>query len=283
MVDLAEQGLAILMISSELPEMLGHERPHRASCAAGALAGVLDRATATPGAASSRSPSASGGGSRRDARCWRRYRRELAVAAAWRASLLAAVAVGRAVLLPRRQPARPASSATRRVLVVAIGMTLVILAGQIDISVGSQFAICGVVAGLLAKAGLPMPLVALAACWRSARRSARSTARWSARLGLPSIIVTLATIVACATGCAGRRKARGCRTCRRTSSGSGSARPAAQRLIVRRRARRAARRSPGAAPDVAAGRAVYAVGSDRGGGAPRGHRAAARDLRRRSC
>src|SRR5207253_264736 len=41
------------------------------------------------------------------------------------------------------------------VLVVAIGATLVILTGEIDISVGSAFAVCGVVAGVAAKAGLP--------------------------------------------------------------------------------------------------------------------------------
>ena len=38
------------------------------------------------------------------------------------------------------------------VLVAAVGMTLVILARHIDISIGSQFAIGGVAAGLLAKA-----------------------------------------------------------------------------------------------------------------------------------
>ena len=40
------------------------------------------------------------------------------------------------------------------VLVAAVGMTLVILCRQIDISIGSHFSICGVVAGLLARAGL---------------------------------------------------------------------------------------------------------------------------------
>src|SRR5271155_6205446 len=50
------------------------------------------------------------------------------------------------------------------VLIVALGMTLVILTGQIDISVGSIFAICGVSAGLLAKSGLPAPLAAAGAC-----------------------------------------------------------------------------------------------------------------------
>src|SRR5262245_7062750 len=41
------------------------------------------------------------------------------------------------------------------VLIVAIGMTMVILTRQIDISVGSQFAVCSVAAGLLAKTGMP--------------------------------------------------------------------------------------------------------------------------------
>ena len=79
-------------------------------------------------------------------------------------------------------------------------MTLVILTGEIDISVGSVFAICGVVAGLLAKAGLPMPLVALAACLRRRRARRRSTARSSRTSGIPSIVVTLATMVALRDG-----------------------------------------------------------------------------------
>src|SRR3954454_11555305 len=45
------------------------------------------------------------------------------------------------------------------VLIVAMGMTLVILVGEINISVGSQFAVCSVVAGLLSKAGMPIALV----------------------------------------------------------------------------------------------------------------------------
>ena len=50
------------------------------------------------------------------------------------------------------------------VLIVALGMTLVILTGQIDISVGSLFAICSVAAGVLARMGLPVPLAGAAAC-----------------------------------------------------------------------------------------------------------------------
>src|SRR5262245_60218537 len=50
------------------------------------------------------------------------------------------------------------------ILVVAMGTTLVILAGEIDISVGSAFAICSVVAGVTAKAGLPTAAAGLCAC-----------------------------------------------------------------------------------------------------------------------
>src|SRR5688572_29428823 len=50
------------------------------------------------------------------------------------------------------------------VLLVALGMTLVIATGEIDISVGSMFAICGVVAGILAKAGAPVWLACAAGC-----------------------------------------------------------------------------------------------------------------------
>ena len=41
------------------------------------------------------------------------------------------------------------------VLIVALGMTLVILTGHIDISVGTMFAVCSVAAGEFAKLGLP--------------------------------------------------------------------------------------------------------------------------------
>src|SRR5262249_55687350 len=47
-------------------------------------------------------------------------------------------------------------------LIVAVGMTMVILTRQIDISVGSQFAVCSVAAGLLAKTGMPILMVFVA-------------------------------------------------------------------------------------------------------------------------
>jgi len=80
------------------------------------------------------------------------------------------------------------------VLIAALGMTLVMLIGQIDISVGSQFAICSVAAGLLAKAGLPLPAVAVSVLLAGAALGAINGAlvAWAR---IPSIVVTLATMV----------------------------------------------------------------------------------------
>jgi rhamnose transport system permease protein len=81
------------------------------------------------------------------------------------------------------------------VLIVALGMTLVILTGQIDISVGSLFAICSVSAGILAKSGLPVPLMALATCFIGAGLGAVNGA-FVAYVRIPAIVVTLASMIA---------------------------------------------------------------------------------------
>jgi rhamnose transport system permease protein len=81
------------------------------------------------------------------------------------------------------------------VLIVALGMTLVILTGNIDISVGSMFAICGIVAGLVAKAGAPIAVAGLAACAAGAALGGLNGAL-VAYVRIPSIVVTLATMVA---------------------------------------------------------------------------------------
>jgi len=78
-------------------------------------------------------------------------------------------------------------------LIVAIGMTLVIIAGEIDVSVGSQFAVASVIAGVLAKSGLPLiataGLTALAGAFFGSVNGALVT--W---LGVPSIVATLAAM-----------------------------------------------------------------------------------------
>jgi rhamnose transport system permease protein len=80
------------------------------------------------------------------------------------------------------------------ILVVAIGTTLVILAGEIDISVGSAFAVCSVVAGVAAKAGVPIAAIGLGTCAVGAAIGAMNGAL-VASAGIPSIVVTLAAMI----------------------------------------------------------------------------------------
>lgn len=80
------------------------------------------------------------------------------------------------------------------VLVAGLGMTLIIVLRQIDISIGSQFTVCGIVAGLASQAGLPIPVVCVCACACGALLGAVNGAL-VAGLKLPSIVVTLATMV----------------------------------------------------------------------------------------
>ncbi len=81
------------------------------------------------------------------------------------------------------------------VMIIALGMTLIILTGQIDISVGSVFAICSVVTGLCARGGLPAVFGLLVACVAGAACGAVNGG-FVAYLRVPSIVVTLATMVA---------------------------------------------------------------------------------------
>src|SRR5215217_6813626 len=86
-----------------------------------------------------------------------RYKREISALVAYLVLLLAVVLIAPSFfgggnlrdLLINNAP----------ILLIAIGMTLVILVGEIDISVGSQFAICSIAAGYLAKTGMPMPVL----------------------------------------------------------------------------------------------------------------------------
>jgi rhamnose transport system permease protein len=79
-------------------------------------------------------------------------------------------------------------------LVIACGVALVIICRQIDISVGSQFSVCSVCAGLLAAAGWSIPFVLLASILIGALLGAFNGI-FVAGLRLPSIVVTLATMV----------------------------------------------------------------------------------------
>src|SRR5688500_19793276 len=89
----------------------------------------------------------------------RRFQRELSVALAY--VLLLVVLAAAAPAFYQGDKLRSILVANAPVLVAVVGMTLVILSRNIDISIGSLFSLCGIVAGLLAMTGMPMPLVSL--------------------------------------------------------------------------------------------------------------------------
>src|ERR671930_332833 len=115
-----------------------------------------------------------------------RYKRELSAALAY-AALLALVAVVAPSFFSGAN-LRDLALNNAPVLLVATGMTLVILVGEIYISVGSQFAVCMVAAGWLAKSGVPVALLPL--CVGALNGFLVGVLR------LPSIIVTLAMLTA---------------------------------------------------------------------------------------
>jgi rhamnose transport system permease protein len=122
-----------------------------------------------------------------------RYKREASAAVAYVLLLLAMALIAPAFF--NAGNLRDLAMNNAAVLIIAVGMTLVILIGQIDISVGSQFAVCTVAAGWMAKAGVPMllvlPLVIIAGSLMGAAGGA--LVAW---FRMPSIVVTLALMVA---------------------------------------------------------------------------------------
>ena len=186
-----------------------------------------------------------------------RYNRELAVAAAY-----AAVLAAMAALAPSFFHREFAGTWVRAapVLLAAVGMTGVIVARQIDISIGSQFGVCGVVAGGLAKLGLPVPAVVVGTVLVGAGLGVANGAL-VAFAGLPSIIVTLAMMVVLRDGLAWARQGEAVRGLPATFQWFGLSQAGGQWVLVGVAA--AVLAAAGwAARNLPGGRAVFAVGSD---------------------
>lgn len=121
-----------------------------------------------------------------------KYFRELTVAGA-----LVLLMISLAVFAPhffQGQPFISRLTSQMPALVAAIGIALVIISRQIDISIGSQFSMCAIIAGVTAASGLPLGAAIAAAIGAGALMGAINGAL-VAYLGLPSIVVTLATMV----------------------------------------------------------------------------------------
>ncbi|MEP7074538.1 MAG: ABC transporter permease [Acidobacteriota bacterium] len=121
-----------------------------------------------------------------------RYKREISAAIAFFLLLLVVGIIAPSFFAPGNLRDLVINNAPA--LILAVGMTLVIIVGQIDISIGSQFAVCSVAAGLLAKTGMPLPVLFICMLLFGASMGSLNglLIGW---LGLPSIIVTLAMLV----------------------------------------------------------------------------------------
>lgn len=133
----------------------------------------------------------------------KKYFRELSVAAALAVLLIALAIFAPSFYSP--QPLLSLAASSSASLVVACGMALIIIAREIDISVGSMFAVCSVCAGLLATMHWPLAAVVAASILIGAIFGAFNGAL-VAVLGLPSIVVTLATMVTWREGLRWRRQ-----------------------------------------------------------------------------
>lgn len=196
---LAADGLAIILISSELPEILGMSdrigvmRGGTLTAiftAAEATAPVLMAAALGQGSANAdvKRPKEPGRADSSKGGAFREWSVALALV------LFLAVL---AVLAPRFFTAAqlvPLLTAAAPALLAAAGASLVILTRQIDISIGSQFAWCSVLAGMAAAHGWPLPAVCAVAVAVGVGLGAVN-GLLVAGLGLPSIVVTLASMV----------------------------------------------------------------------------------------
>jgi rhamnose transport system permease protein len=149
-------------------------------------------------------------------------------------------------------------------LIVAVGMTMVILTRQIDISVGSQFAVCSVAAGLIAKmtakAGMPIIAVFVAVALIGLMFGAINGVL-VARLNIPSIVATLAVMVAMRDGLRWATEGAWVQGLPREFQWFGLGQSVGQVVIVVAAIAVFAAFAWGL-KNLAAGRAVYAVGSD---------------------
>src|ERR1700684_60961 len=160
---------------------------------------------------------------------WRNRQRELSIAVAILA--IAAILAGFAPSCFTFANMRDLLLANVPVLIVAVGMTLIVITAQIDISVGSQFAICSVAAGVFAISGLPMFAAVIAATLTGALLGAINgvLVAW---LRIPSIVVTLAAMVALRDGLRWVTQGAWVQNLPPASPGSGLPRPASEWLTI---------------------------------------------------
>lgn len=155
---------------------------------------------------------------------------------------------------------RDLAIANAPLLIIAIGMTFVLITGHVDVSVGSQLAVCSVAAALLARAGVPMPVVVPITILIGALFGVVNG--WCvARLNAPSVVVTLAMLVILRDALRWATEGAWVQGLPPTFQWLGLRQPAGEALIVLTAAAVLVAAAFGM-QRLPAGRAVYAVGSD---------------------
>jgi rhamnose transport system ATP-binding protein len=163
---LADQGRAVVLISSDLPEVVS-QSDRVGVFREGRLVAVLDPRTATAEEAAAAALPVAGSGLAPETR--KRGRLPLPLKAIRELSLLAVVLAFFALLQWQTgdflSPGGVRELLTNAALLgfCAIGTTLVILAGGLDISIGALMALSAGVAGRLWEQGRPLPVVVAAA------------------------------------------------------------------------------------------------------------------------
>jgi ribose/xylose/arabinose/galactoside ABC-type transport system permease subunit len=190
--DLAARDVGILLVSSDLPELLSLS-DRVLVMREGAVKAVLPAAEATPEAVMGAALATEA--ERRSASELRRSRLRLPV----REAALAGVILVMSLVLALRLPAFAEPGNLLSLLVnsahlgiCAAGMTAVIVAGGIDVSVGSMLAVACLAMGMLLERGVPTSVACLVAVAAGAAMGALNGVL-STWLRVPPIVATLGT------------------------------------------------------------------------------------------
>ncbi len=196
--DMAQQGAAVVMISSELPEIMAMS-DRVLTMSAGQVTGVFDPKTDSEAVIAA----AAVPRSTNDAKAERadtppsRLHRLLHFREAGLAAFILLLAGAMALLRPEQfaTPSNLIDILENAALpaIMALGAMLIICAGGIDISVGSMMGLVAAAAGMAAKSGAP-PLVCLALAMTLGMAFSLANAGTSLLARIHPIIVTLAGI-----------------------------------------------------------------------------------------
>ncbi len=190
--DLARRGVGVLLVSSDLPELLSLS-DRIIAMRGGAVASVFSSQEATPENVMEAALAAESEQAEDTERAGRKIRipmREAVLGAA-----LLALCLVLAIRMPHFADARNVTGIlinSSHLAICAAGMTAVIVAGGIDVSIGAMLALTCLIMGMMLEAGVPIPIACVAAVAVGTLMGSLNgiLATW---LRVPAIVATLGT------------------------------------------------------------------------------------------